>query len=132
MDNRIRILIALAPSADGAHTSGETHRAVARALRDRGAEIIHLGESRAPDGIAGAALQEDADAVVVWTDSAWNDADLSSLRAALDAADLHDVPLFVAGSAESPAFRDRVVWIDAARDALEVAADIAARLDPTR
>ncbi len=132
MDKRFRILIALAPSADGAHTSGETHRAVTRALRDRGAEIIHLGESRTPDGIAGAALQEDADAVVVWTDSAREDAEISLLRAVLDAADLHDVPLFVVAAAKPPASRDRVVWVDAARGAIVVAADIAARLDSTR
>lgn len=126
MDRRYRILIALAPSADGAH------RAVARALRDAGAEIIHLGESRAPEGIAGAALQEDADALVIWPDSAWDADGIAALRAALDAADLADVPLIVAAPGDHPATGDRVTWIDAARDAKEIAADVLARLAAAR
>lgn len=122
MDRRIRILIALAPAADGAH------RAVARALRDAGAEIIHLGESRAPEGIAGAALQEDADALVVWPDSAWDTDGIAALRAALDALDLSDVPLFATAPTNHPATPGRVTWIDADRDAKAIATDVIGRL----
>ncbi|MCL4235581.1 MAG: hypothetical protein KJ042_13790 [Deltaproteobacteria bacterium] len=126
MDKRIRILMALAPSADG------THRAVARALRDAGAEIIHLGESQTPEGIAAAVLQEDADALVVWPDSAWDADGIDTLRAVLDVLDLGDVPLFVAASANHFATTGRVTWIDARRDAKGIAADIFGRLGVSR
>jgi methylmalonyl-CoA mutase, C-terminal domain len=59
MDKRIRVLVAK-PGLDG-HDRGA--KIVARALRDAGMEVIYTGLRQTPEQIAGAALQEDVDAI---------------------------------------------------------------------
>jgi len=56
---KIRVLIAK-PGLDG-HDRGA--KVVARALRDRGFEVIYTGLHQTPDQIAAAAVQESVDAV---------------------------------------------------------------------
>ncbi len=56
---RIRVLIAK-PGLDG-HDRGA--KVVARALRDRGFEVIYTGLHQTPEQIAAAAIQESVDAV---------------------------------------------------------------------
>ena len=58
-DRPFRILIAK-PGLDG-HDRGA--KVVARALRDAGFEVIYTGLRQTPEQIAGAAVQEDVDAV---------------------------------------------------------------------
>ena len=57
--NKIRVLVAK-PGLDG-HDRGA--KAVARALRDAGMEVIYTGLRQTPEMIAESALQEDVDAV---------------------------------------------------------------------
>lgn len=59
MNPKIRVLIAK-PGLDG-HDRGA--KVIARALRDAGMEVIYTGLRQTPEMIAGAALQEDVDAV---------------------------------------------------------------------
>jgi len=59
MEKKIRVLIAK-PGLDG-HDRGA--KVIARALRDAGMEVIYTGLRQTPEMIAGAALQEDVDAV---------------------------------------------------------------------
>ena len=59
MVKKIRVLIAK-PGLDG-HDRGA--KVIARALRDSGMEVIYTGLRQTPEMIAGAALQEDVDAV---------------------------------------------------------------------
>jgi methylmalonyl-CoA mutase, C-terminal domain len=56
---RIRVVIAN-PGLDGPDRSA---KAVARALRDAGVEVIYTGPHQTPEQIVRTALQEDADAV---------------------------------------------------------------------
>src|ERR1044071_6971769 len=58
-ERKLRILIAK-PGLDG-HDRGA--KAVARALRDAGVEVIYTGLHQPPEQIAAAAVQEDVDAV---------------------------------------------------------------------
>ena len=58
-ERKIRILLAK-PGLDG-HDRGV--KVIARALRDAGMEVIYTGLRQTPEQIAGAALQEDVDAV---------------------------------------------------------------------
>jgi len=58
-DRKIRVLVAK-PGLDG-HDRGA--KVIARALRDAGMEVIYTGLRQTPEMIAGAALQEDVDAV---------------------------------------------------------------------
>jgi methylmalonyl-CoA mutase C-terminal domain/subunit len=57
--SKIRIIVAK-PGLDG-HDRGA--KVVARALRDAGFEVIYTGLHQTPEMIAGAAIQEDADAI---------------------------------------------------------------------
>src|SRR6186997_620834 len=57
--HRIRVLMAK-PGLDG-HDRGA--KVVARALRDAGMEVIYTGLRQSPEQIAGAAAQEDVDAI---------------------------------------------------------------------
>ena len=59
MRKRIRILVAK-PGLDG-HDRGA--KVVARALRDRGMEVIYTGLHQTPESIVEAAIQEDVDVV---------------------------------------------------------------------
>ena len=59
MERKVRILIAKA-GLDG-HDRGA--KIVARALRDGGYEVVYTGLHQTPEQIAGAAIQEDVDAV---------------------------------------------------------------------
>jgi methylmalonyl-CoA mutase C-terminal domain/subunit len=58
-ERKIRVLLAK-PGLDG-HDRGV--KVIARALRDAGMEVIYTGLRQTPEQIAGAALQEDVDAV---------------------------------------------------------------------
>ena len=58
-ERKIRVLLAK-PGLDG-HDRGA--KVIARALRDAGMEVIYTGLRQTPEQIAGAALQEDVDAV---------------------------------------------------------------------
>ncbi len=59
MTRAVRVLLAK-PGLDG-HDRGV--KVVARALRDAGVEVIYTGLHQTPEMIAGAAVQEDVDAV---------------------------------------------------------------------
>ena len=59
MSKKLRILIAK-PGLDG-HDRGA--KVIARSLRDAGMEVIYTGLRQTPEMIAGAALQEDVDAI---------------------------------------------------------------------
>ncbi|MGZ4694329.1 MAG: cobalamin B12-binding domain-containing protein [Acidimicrobiales bacterium] len=75
--------------------------AVARALRDAGFEVIYAPPSAALDKLAEAALQEDADAVVLaggYPLDAPDRVAVDALSAALAALGLEDVPVVVGTS----------------------------------
>jgi methylmalonyl-CoA mutase C-terminal domain/subunit len=57
--SKVRVLVAK-PGLDG-HDRGA--KIVARALRDAGMEVIYTGLRQTPEQIAGAAIQEDVDAI---------------------------------------------------------------------
>ena len=61
MEKRIRVLVAK-PGLDG-HDRGA--KAVARALRDAGFEVVYTGLRQTPEQIAEAALQEDVNVVAM-------------------------------------------------------------------
>ena len=61
MLRRYRVVIAK-PGLDG-HDRGA--KVIARALRDAGFEVVYTGLFQTPELVAEAALQEDADAVIV-------------------------------------------------------------------
>jgi len=89
----IRVLIAK-PGLDG-HDRGA--KVIARALRDAGMEVIYTGLRQTPAMIAEAALQEDVDVVGLSILSGAHQTIVPSVRAALDANGLGDVPIIVGG-----------------------------------
>ena len=89
----IRVLIAK-PGLDG-HDRGA--KVIARALRDAGMEVIYTGLRQTPVMIAEAALQEDVDVVGLSILSGAHMTLVPSVREALDANDLQDVPIVVGG-----------------------------------
>jgi methylmalonyl-CoA mutase C-terminal domain/subunit len=89
----IRVLIAK-PGLDG-HDRGA--KVIARALRDAGIEVIYTGLRQTPAMIAEAALQEDVDVVGLSILSGAHMTILPAVRAAMDAAELHDVPIIIGG-----------------------------------
>jgi methylmalonyl-CoA mutase C-terminal domain/subunit len=72
----IRVIIAK-PGLDG-HDRGA--KVVARALRDAGVEVIYTGLHQTPEQIVAAALQEDADDIVVFGGGIIPDADIAELK----------------------------------------------------
>ena len=92
-DKPIRVLIAK-PGLDG-HDRGA--KVIARGLRDSGMEVIYTGLRQTPDMIAEAALQEDVDIVGVSILSGSHMTLVPAVRAAMNVADLTDLPLVVGG-----------------------------------
>ncbi|WP_205471424.1 hypothetical protein [Nocardioides sp. SYSU D00038] len=78
------------PGAD-VDAGGTAERALARALRDLGHEVVYAGPDQDPDRLAAAAAQEDVDAVVL-TD----DAGAADVVAALDRRGAGDVVVCLA------------------------------------
>ena len=89
----IRVLIAK-PGLDG-HDRGA--KVIARGLRDAGMEVIYTGLRQTPEMIAEAALQEDVDVVGVSILSGSHMTLVPAIRDALDARDMHDLPLIIGG-----------------------------------
>jgi methylmalonyl-CoA mutase, C-terminal domain len=92
-NSTFRIIIAK-PGLDG-HDRGA--KIVATALRDAGFEVIYLGLFGTPEGIAEAALQEDADAIGLSLLSGAHMALFRDLIAELKARGLDDVIVFGGG-----------------------------------
>ncbi|MGB1287116.1 MAG: cobalamin B12-binding domain-containing protein [Aggregatilineales bacterium] len=88
-----RVLVAK-PGLDG-HDRGA--KIIARALRDAGMEVIYTGLRQTPEMIADAALQEDVDVVGLSILSGAHMTLVPLVRAAMNAADLADVPILVGG-----------------------------------
>lgn len=88
-----RILIAK-PGLDG-HDRGA--KIIARALRDAGMEVIYTGLRQTPEMIAEAALQEDVDVVGLSILSGAHMTLVPRVRAAMNAAELQDVPIILGG-----------------------------------
>ena len=72
----VRIVVAK-PGLDG-HDRGA--KVVARALRDAGMEVVYTGLHQSPEQIVEAALQEDADDVVVFGGGIIPEADIPELE----------------------------------------------------
>lgn len=89
----IRVLIAK-PGLDG-HDRGA--KVIARGLRDAGMEVIYTGLRQTPEMIAEAALQEDVDVVGLSILSGSHMILAPTIRAALDALDMRDLPLIIGG-----------------------------------
>lgn len=90
---QIRVLIAK-PGLDG-HDRGA--KVIARALRDAGVEVIYTGLRQTPAMIAEAALQEDVDVVGLSILSGAHMTIVPAVRQAMNASDLHDVPIIIGG-----------------------------------
>jgi methylmalonyl-CoA mutase C-terminal domain/subunit len=88
-----RVLIAK-PGLDG-HDRGA--KVIARALRDAGMEVIYTGLRQTPEMIAEAALQEDVDVVGLSILSGAHMTLVPRVREALNAVELHDVPIILGG-----------------------------------
>jgi methylmalonyl-CoA mutase C-terminal domain/subunit len=88
-----RVVVAK-PGLDG-HDRGV--KVIARALRDAGFEVIYLGLQQTPQGIAEAALQEDADAVGLSVLSGAHDTLFPRTVEELRARGLDDVLVFGGG-----------------------------------
>jgi len=80
-----RVVVARATPADAARSGPAGSDLVARSLRDAGFEVIYGPSSAAPDRLAEAVLQEDADAVAL------DVAEVANLTAALVARGIEDV-----------------------------------------
>ncbi|GAB4520230.1 MAG: cobalamin B12-binding domain-containing protein [Anaerolineae bacterium] len=92
-EQKMRILIAK-PGLDG-HDRGA--KVIARALRDAGFEVIYTGLRQTPEMVAEAALQEDVDVVGLSILSGAHMALVPRIREAMNANDLHDVPIILGG-----------------------------------
>lgn len=88
-----RILVAK-PGLDG-HDRGA--KAIARALRDAGFEVIYTGLHRSLDNILNAARDEDVDVVGISVLSGAHLAYTRELRSMMDDAGLAEVPIVVGG-----------------------------------
>src|SRR5207244_645750 len=91
---RVRILMAKV-GLDG-HDRGV--KVVARALRDAGFEVVYTGLHRLPEEVAGAAVQEDVDAIGVSILSGAHMALVPPLLAALRASEAADIKVLVGGA----------------------------------
>lgn len=105
MEHRYRVVVAEL----GPDRPGRSLAAPARALRDAGLEVIDAGRAPSPSSVAAAAVQEDADAVVVALDVALAPADdtpLPALADALRAEGREDAVVVGLGLAVAPAGAD--------------------------
>jgi methylmalonyl-CoA mutase, C-terminal domain len=93
MGRKIRVLIAK-PGLDG-HDRGA--KVVARALRDRGFEVIYTGLHQTPEMIASAAVQEGVDAVGLSILSGAHGTLVPRTIELLREKGLGDLPVFVGG-----------------------------------
>lgn len=90
---KIRVLIAK-PGLDG-HDRGA--KVVARALRDRGFEVVYTGLHQTPEQIAAAAVQEGVDAVGLSILSGSHGTLVPRVIADLGERGAADIPVFVGG-----------------------------------
>ncbi len=89
----IRVLVAK-PGLDG-HDRGA--KIVARALRDAGMEVIYTGLRQTPEQIAGAAIQEDVNAIGISILSGAHNTIIPRICELLRAEGMNDVLLVVGG-----------------------------------
>ncbi len=89
----IRVLVAK-PGLDG-HDRGA--KIVARALRDAGMEVIYTGLRQTPEQIAGAAIQEDVDAIGISILSGAHNTIIPRICKLLRAEGMNNVLLVVGG-----------------------------------
>ena len=90
---KIRVLIAK-PGLDG-HDRGA--KVVARALRDRGFEVVYTGLHQTPEQIAAAAVQEGVDAVGLSILSGSHGTLVPRVIKQLEERGAGDIPVFVGG-----------------------------------
>ena len=93
MTKKIRVLIAK-PGLDG-HDRGA--KVVARALRDRGFEVVYTGLHQTPEQIAAAAVQEGVDAVGLSILSGSHGTLVPRVVEQLRDRGAEDIPVFVGG-----------------------------------
>jgi methylmalonyl-CoA mutase C-terminal domain/subunit len=89
------------------HTKGL--RTLARQLRDRGVEVIYLGEHNSADGMARAVVAEDPDVVGLSFSTSTYLHQVAALAQAMKEAAVDDVPVMVGGLIhpdDEPALRD--------------------------
>jgi methylmalonyl-CoA mutase C-terminal domain/subunit len=89
------------------HTKGL--RTLARQLRDRGVEVIYLGEHNSADGMARAVVAEDPDVVGLSFSTSTYLHQVAALAQAMKEAAVDDVPVMVGGLIhpdDVPALRD--------------------------
>lgn len=91
--SKVRVLVAK-PGLDG-HDRGA--KIVARALRDAGMEVIYTGLRQTPEQIAGAAIQEDVDAIGISILSGAHNTIVPRICELLRAEDAGDILLLVGG-----------------------------------
>lgn len=77
------------------HTKGI--RTLARLLRDRGVEVVYVGEHNTVDGLARTAIAEDVDVIGISFSVSTYLQQVEALMAALRAVDALDVPVMVGG-----------------------------------
>ena len=92
-DGTVRCLLGML----GTDVHNKGVRTLARLLRDRGVEVIYVGEHHTVESMAAAALAEDVDLVGVSFSNAAYLQYTESLVEALRAAGLADVPVMVGG-----------------------------------
>lgn len=97
MEHRYRVVVAEL----GPDRPERSLAAPVRALRDAGLEVVDAGTAPSPSSVAAAAVQEDADAVVVALAGA-DDAPLTALADALRAEGREDAVVVGLGPAAAP------------------------------
>jgi methylmalonyl-CoA mutase C-terminal domain/subunit len=95
---RLRVVVA-GPGAGGAEAAATEAVALARALRDAGAEVVHTGSGGSPAQLAATLVQEDADALGIADGTAQLLGEVLALAAAQGAG---DVAGFLIGTPAGP------------------------------
>jgi methylmalonyl-CoA mutase, C-terminal domain len=102
---KIRCLLAML----GTDVHSKGIRTLARLLRDRGVEVIYLGEHNTAEGIVNAIVSEDADVVGLSFSTATYLHYTRELLQKMDAAGLSDVPVMLGGlihGEDAPALKE--------------------------
>jgi methylmalonyl-CoA mutase C-terminal domain/subunit len=93
MTSKIRCLLGML----GTDVHSKGIRTLAQLLRDRGVEVIYLGEHNTADGMVGALMAEDADVIGVSFSTATYVHYTRDLLEKMKAAGVNDVPVMLGG-----------------------------------